>query len=85
MHWKTLSIDYDKNRLEQELIYYIEKLDINEEKQGLANHLKYFRETMAADTDKARSWDSLLRKWDVKSIPPAASRTMPKCRTSWCR
>ena len=40
-------IDYDKNRLEQELIYYIEKLDISEEKQRLANHLKYFRETMA--------------------------------------
>ncbi len=39
--------DYDKNRLEQELIYYIEKLDISEEKQRLANHLKYFRETMA--------------------------------------
>ena len=40
-------VEYDKNRLEQELIYYIEKLDINEEKQRLANHLKYFRETMA--------------------------------------
>ena len=39
--------EYDKNRLEQELIYYIEKLDISEEKQRLANHLKYFRETMA--------------------------------------
>ena len=38
--------DYDKNRLEQELIYYIEKLDISEEKQRLTNHLKYFRETM---------------------------------------
>lgn len=38
--------DYDKNRLEQELIYYIEKLDISEEKQRLANHLKYFRSTM---------------------------------------
>ncbi len=43
---KTLNVDYDKNRLEQELIYYIEKLDINEEKQRLANHLNYFRETM---------------------------------------
>ena len=42
--------EYDKNRLEQELIYYIEKLDISEEKQRLTNHLKYFRETMA---DKA--------------------------------
>ena len=40
-------VDYDKNRLEQELIYYIEKLDISEEKQRLSNHLKYFRETMA--------------------------------------
>lgn len=39
-------VEYDKNRLEQEMIYYIEKLDINEEKQRLANHLKYFRETM---------------------------------------
>ena len=39
--------EYDKNRLEQELIYYNEKLDISEEKQRLANHLRYFRETMA--------------------------------------
>lgn len=37
---------YDKNRLEQELIYYIEKLDISEEKQRLTNHLNYFLETM---------------------------------------
>lgn len=39
-------VEYDKNRLEQELIYYIEKLDISEEKQRLTNHLQYFRETM---------------------------------------
>ena len=39
-------VDYDKNRMEQELIYYIEKLDIREEKQRLANHLKYCRDTM---------------------------------------
>ena len=42
-------VEYDKNRLEQELIYYIEKLDISEEKQRLANHLKYFRETIEED------------------------------------
>ena len=42
-------VDYDKNRLEQELIYYIEKLDISEEKQRLTNHLRYFRETMNED------------------------------------
>ena len=39
-------VEYDKNRLEQEMIYYIEKLDISEEKQRLANHLQYFRRTM---------------------------------------
>ncbi len=38
--------DYDHNRLEQELIYYIEKLDISEEKQRLSNHLQYFMQTM---------------------------------------
>ena len=43
---QRLSVDYDKNRLEQEMIYYIEKLDISEEKQRLANHLKYFIQTM---------------------------------------
>ena len=42
-------VEYDKNRLEQELIYYIEKLDISEEKQRLANHLNYFRKTMAEE------------------------------------
>lgn len=40
---KKLSIDgYDRGRLEQEMIYYIEKLDINEEKNRLRNHLDYF-------------------------------------------
>ena len=42
-------VEYDKNRLEQELIYYIEKLDISEEKQRLTNHLKYFSDTMNED------------------------------------
>ena len=41
-----VGIDYDNNRLEQEMIYYIEKLDISEEKQRLTNHIKYFAETM---------------------------------------
>jgi len=43
---KLDQVDYDKNRFEQELIYYIEKLDINEEKTRLRNHLSYFIETM---------------------------------------
>lgn len=40
------AVEHDRGRLEQEMIYYIEKLDISEEKQRLANHLRYFRETM---------------------------------------
>lgn len=43
---KIENFDYDKNRMEQEMIFYIEKLDINEEKNRLDNHLKYFIETM---------------------------------------
>jgi uncharacterized protein (TIGR00255 family) len=42
----TEKVEYDRNRFEQELIFYIEKLDINEEKVRLQQHLNYFRETM---------------------------------------
>lgn len=50
------SIQYDETRLEQELIYYIEKLDISEEKNRLANHIRYFREVLAqtGDPDPSR-------------------------------
>lgn len=51
---KTLSVDYDKNRLEQELIYYIEKLDVNEEKQRLANHLNYFVSTLESGNGQGK-------------------------------
>ncbi len=47
-------VEYDKNRLEQELIYYIEKLDISEEKQRLANHLKYFAKTMNDENEQGK-------------------------------
>ena len=40
----------DRNRLEQEMIFYLEKLDITEEKVRLTNHLRYFRETMCETT-----------------------------------
>lgn len=43
---KIAGQDYDKNRFEQEMIYYIEKLDVNEEKNRLDNHLKYFINTL---------------------------------------
>jgi uncharacterized protein (TIGR00255 family) len=44
-----LAIEVDQNRLEQELIYYLEKYDITEEKVRLANHIAYFKEIMAQD------------------------------------
>lgn len=47
-------VEYDKNRLEQELIYYIEKLDINEEKQRLSNHLKYFISTLETGSGQGK-------------------------------
>lgn len=44
---KITQVQYDRGRLEQEMIYYIEKLDVNEERQRLGQHLLYFAETMA--------------------------------------
>lgn len=46
---KLASIDYDAGRLEQELIFYIEKLDVSEEKLRLKSHLNYFIETLGGD------------------------------------
>ncbi|RLD34005.1 MAG: YicC family protein [Bacteroidetes bacterium] len=43
------SVDYDKNRFEQELIYYLEKLDITEEKTRLNNHIDYFISSIKTD------------------------------------
>ena len=43
---QRLGVDYDKNRLEQEMIYYIEKLDINEERVRLRQHCAYYLETL---------------------------------------
>ena len=46
---KETQAQTDRNRLEQEMIYYLEKLDITEEKVRLTNHIKYFRETLSSD------------------------------------
>lgn len=49
------SIEYDRGRLEQELIFYIEKLDVNEEKLRLSAHLNYFLETLGGENDYPKS------------------------------
>lgn len=51
---KISAVDYDKGRLEQEMIFYIEKLDVNEEKQRLAQHLNYFIETMQGNPGQGK-------------------------------
>lgn len=49
------SIEYDKGRLEQELIFYIEKLDVTEEKIRLRSHINYFLETMGSEDERPAS------------------------------
>lgn len=51
---KKLKIDVDQNRLEQEMIYYIEKLDITEEKIRLKNHISYFDETLGSENSEGK-------------------------------
>jgi uncharacterized protein (TIGR00255 family) len=51
---KINDVEYDKNRFEQELIYYLEKLDVDEEKTRLDNHLKYFLETLSQGQGQGR-------------------------------
>ena len=51
---KQLGVDYDNNRFEQELIFYIEKLDVKEEKQRLSNHLEYFLSTMDGERGQGK-------------------------------
>ena len=51
---KLEGIEYDKNRFEQELIYYLEKLDVNEEKTRLAHHLDYFLETLSENHSQGK-------------------------------
>ncbi len=46
---KVAAQDYDRNRFEQELIYYIEKLDVSEEKSRLINHCEYFKTTLSTE------------------------------------
>ena len=56
------NVTYDGNRLEQELIYYIEKLDVNEEKTRLLNHLEYFIETIEANTSQGKKLGFIVQE-----------------------
>ena len=56
------NVTYDSNRMEQELIYYIEKLDVNEEKTRLLNHLDYFIETVESDTSQGKKLGFIVQE-----------------------
>lgn len=56
------NITYDSSRMEQELIYYIEKLDVNEEKTRLLNHLDYFIETIESDSSQGKKLGFIVQE-----------------------
>lgn len=58
----ALKVETDKNRFEQELIYYLEKLDINEEKVRLANHLEYFLETLDSKDSNGKKLSFIIQE-----------------------
>jgi uncharacterized protein (TIGR00255 family) len=57
-----LKVDTDENRFEQELIYYLEKLDINEEKVRLANHLDYFLQTLSSEESNGKKLGFIVQE-----------------------
>ncbi|WP_246175027.1 YicC/YloC family endoribonuclease [Tenacibaculum aiptasiae] len=57
-----LKVEIDENRFEQELIYYLEKLDINEEKVRLANHLEYFLEQLATPDSNGKKLGFIIQE-----------------------
>lgn len=59
---KIEDFDYDKNRFEQEMIYYVEKLDINEEKSRLTNHLNYFIDTMDKEQEQGKKLNFITQE-----------------------
>ncbi len=57
-----LKVDIDENRFEQELIYYLEKLDINEEKVRLANHLDYFLQELDSEDSNGKKLGFIIQE-----------------------
>ncbi|MCG8804507.1 YicC family protein [Tenacibaculum finnmarkense] len=57
-----LKVEVDENRFEQELIYYLEKLDINEEKVRLENHLLYFLDQLATDDSNGKKLGFIVQE-----------------------
>ena len=82
---KIAEKDYDKNRFEQEMIYYIEKLDVNDGKEPFGQPLEIFISTMESGHGQGKKLGLSLRKWGVRSIRSDQRATTPRCRRSWSR
>ena len=78
-----LKAEPDQSRLEQEMIFYIEKLDINEEKVRLRQHCKYFLETIETDPYPGKKLGFIAQ--EMKSIPQDLRRITLRSRRSWSR
>ena len=57
-----INVEYDENRFEQEMVYYMDRLDINEEKARLANHLDYFSETLVGEKSQGRKLGFIVQE-----------------------
>jgi len=57
-----INVEYDENRFEQEMVYYMDRLDINEEKARLANHLDYFSETLVNEKSQGRKLGFIVQE-----------------------
>ena len=81
-----LAVDVDRNRLEQEMIFYLEKLDITEEKVRLANHCRYFREVAAQEEGAGRKLGFIAQgRWAARSTRWARKPTSRTSRSSSSR
>ena len=72
---KQLTVDIDQNRMEQELIYYLEKYDITEEKVRLDNHLSYFKEIMNQPNGKKLGFISQEIGREINTIGSKANHS----------
>ena len=74
---EKLQADVDRNRLEQEMIFYLEKLDITEEKVRLANHCRYFREVAAGEEGAGRKLGFIAQEMgrEINTMGPKANES----------
>ena len=73
----------DENRFEQEMLFYMEKLDVSEELVRLTAHCEHFLDVMGQDPGKGKKLGSSPKKSAARSTPSEAKPTMPTCSASW--